>query len=216
MRIFHILHSEGVMTTTMGLFIVSVIAIFGAEMMIVVLCAKMLSVVPKWYGFLLFTHSSFGDLILMCAWIYLSSNKDQCWEDMKKGARVGKNVNLVICVSIVCSGVSAAFFYLGMKIWKGQGHLFARRSIDTVREHLLVSAYDDDDPSSSNEPPSSGVARIAVALHNCDGDNEDELSFQKGDTLELHEREGDWWVASLNGKRGLVPHNYIDEVSEEL
>ncbi|KAM9324123.1 rho GTPase-activating protein 4 [Gastrophryne carolinensis] len=37
-----------------------------------------------------------------------------------------------------------------------------------------------------------------------------ELSFKKGDVLQLHSKaSGDWWRGELAGLRGLVPHKYI-------
>ncbi|XP_068104325.1 rho GTPase-activating protein 4-like isoform X2 [Hyperolius riggenbachi] len=38
-----------------------------------------------------------------------------------------------------------------------------------------------------------------------------ELSFKKGDTLQLHSKaSGDWWRGEISGVRGLVPHKYIN------
>jgi Variant SH3 domain len=44
--------------------------------------------------------------------------------------------------------------------------------------------------------------------------NDMELSFKLGDVLGIvlpeTEDHSEWWVAEINGKRGLVPYNYID------
>ncbi|XP_071797799.1 growth factor receptor-bound protein 2-like [Asterias amurensis] len=53
----------------------------------------------------------------------------------------------------------------------------------------------------------------AVAKHSFKATSEDELSFEKGDTIVvnvLENSEQHWYKASLNGKRGLVPANYIE------
>uniref|UniRef100_A0A8C5GIM6 Osteoclast-stimulating factor 1 n=1 Tax=Gouania willdenowi TaxID=441366 RepID=A0A8C5GIM6_GOUWI len=43
--------------------------------------------------------------------------------------------------------------------------------------------------------------------------NEDELSFNKGDMiLVLRQEEGGWWEGTLNGKTGWFPSNYVREV----
>jgi len=216
---------DRVMNMTLGLMVVALMAFGGAETMCIILCARVLSKIHKWYGYLALAHSGFGALMLLGAWAYLSSNKNECWKNISHGARGGDNIDWTIIIWILYMGVTAAHCYLGMKIWrcekldeKGLLDLFGRRKCrrPTTREHLLVSSNDDEYSSSSYEAPNSEVKQIALALHDCDGDNEDELSFRKGDALQLHEREGDWWVASLNGKRGLVPVNYVDKLSDEL
>ncbi|KAL0974133.1 hypothetical protein UPYG_G00216080 [Umbra pygmaea] len=43
--------------------------------------------------------------------------------------------------------------------------------------------------------------------------NEDELSFNKGDLISVSRQEdGGWWEGSLNGKTGWFPSNYVREV----
>uniref|UniRef100_A0A674AXR1 Rac/Cdc42 guanine nucleotide exchange factor 6 n=1 Tax=Salmo trutta TaxID=8032 RepID=A0A674AXR1_SALTR len=43
--------------------------------------------------------------------------------------------------------------------------------------------------------------------------NEDELSFNKGDLIGVsRQEEGGWWEGSLNGKTGWFPSNYVREV----
>lgn len=37
----------------------------------------------------------------------------------------------------------------------------------------------------------------------------EELSFNTGDVLTIHQKKGDWWTAELNGRRGLIPSNYV-------
>lgn len=37
----------------------------------------------------------------------------------------------------------------------------------------------------------------------------EELSFNSGDVLTIHQQNGDWWMAELNGRRGLIPSNYV-------
>ncbi|XP_030891606.1 rho GTPase-activating protein 4 [Leptonychotes weddellii] len=50
----------------------------------------------------------------------------------------------------------------------------------------------------------------AVACFAYTGRTAQELSFQRGDVLRLHERaSGDWWRGECSGARGLIPHKYI-------
>ena len=53
-----------------------------------------------------------------------------------------------------------------------------------------------------------------IALFNYDKTTSEELSFQKGECLEiLNNQEGDWWLArSLDtGLEGYIPSNYVAE-----
>ncbi|XP_036127250.1 rho GTPase-activating protein 4 [Molossus molossus] len=50
----------------------------------------------------------------------------------------------------------------------------------------------------------------AVACFAYTGRTAQELTFQRGDVLRLHERaSGDWWRGECAGTRGLIPHKYI-------
>ncbi|CAG7821079.1 unnamed protein product, partial [Allacma fusca] len=64
------------------------------------------------------------------------------------------------------------------------------------------------------------VLDIMVALYNFTAQNEQEMNFQKGDRLEIVERpatDPDWFKArNSNGQVGLVPRNYLQELSEYL
>ncbi|KAB1253352.1 Rho GTPase-activating protein 4 [Camelus dromedarius] len=63
------------------------------------------------------------------------------------------------------------------------------------------------DPLSS--PDLEGVVE-AVACFAYTGRTAQELSFQRGDVLRLHERASrDWWRGERAGARGLIPHKYI-------
>ncbi|KAI7864496.1 hypothetical protein BDF14DRAFT_1833860 [Spinellus fusiger] len=55
-------------------------------------------------------------------------------------------------------------------------------------------------------------ARISKALHNYTSSPEDpnELSFEKGESLEIIDRSGNWWRArKTDGIEGIVPSNYV-------
>ena len=54
----------------------------------------------------------------------------------------------------------------------------------------------------------------ARAIFDCDGENENELCFKKFDVFENVRKsdEPQWLFADLNGKRGLIPENYIEYI----
>ncbi|XP_052073287.1 src kinase-associated phosphoprotein 2-like isoform X3 [Mytilus californianus] len=57
-----------------------------------------------------------------------------------------------------------------------------------------------------------------IGKWDCNGDNDKELSFKKGDIIYIINRDFDdrsWWVGELNGKFGLVPKNYLTEAYTE-
>ncbi|CAH2104122.1 unnamed protein product [Euphydryas editha] len=64
------------------------------------------------------------------------------------------------------------------------------------------------------------VLDIVVALYSFTSNNEQELSFEKGDRLEIIERppsDPEWYRARDNrGQIGLVPRNYLQELADYL
>lgn len=58
-----------------------------------------------------------------------------------------------------------------------------------------------------------GVQLMVKARFNFKQNNEDELSFAKGDVIQVtRQEEGGWWEGTLNGKTGWFPSNYVREV----
>ena len=54
--------------------------------------------------------------------------------------------------------------------------------------------------------------KIFVALYDYDARTDEDLSFRKGDHLEiLNDTQGDWWVARSKRTRqeGYIPSNYV-------
>ncbi|KAG0169130.1 hypothetical protein DFQ28_010833 [Apophysomyces sp. BC1034] len=65
-------------------------------------------------------------------------------------------------------------------------------------------------------PPSSKPSRsqYVVALYDYDAQAEGDLSFRKGDQIEVLERTADvndWWKGRLRGASGIFPGNYVSE-----
>ena len=70
-------------------------------------------------------------------------------------------------------------------------------------------------PMPPTEAPSTEV-KTYVALYDYDARTDEDLSFRKGDFLEVEAGncQFDWWMATSrsNGKRGYIPNNYVAEV----
>ncbi|KAF9428524.1 hypothetical protein BGZ94_002064 [Podila epigama] len=63
-------------------------------------------------------------------------------------------------------------------------------------------------------PKRLGV-KMAVALYDYDAQQEGDLSFRKDDRIEIVERKpsmDDWWTGRLNGRQGVFPGNYVQEL----
>lgn len=51
--------------------------------------------------------------------------------------------------------------------------------------------------------------RTAVAMYDFETNNPDELPFKRGDIITIHQETGQWWLGEINGRRGLIPANYV-------
>ncbi|TSS60354.1 Rho guanine nucleotide exchange factor 6 [Bagarius yarrelli] len=59
----------------------------------------------------------------------------------------------------------------------------------------------------------AGSQLVVKARFNFKQNNEDELSFSKGELIHVtRQEEGGWWEGMLNGKTGWFPSNYVREV----
>ncbi|KAM9471009.1 rho guanine nucleotide exchange factor 6 isoform 2-T2 [Clarias gariepinus] len=59
----------------------------------------------------------------------------------------------------------------------------------------------------------AGGQLVVKARFNFKQNNEDELSFNKGELIHVtRQEEGGWWEGQLNGKTGWFPSNYVREV----
>ena len=55
----------------------------------------------------------------------------------------------------------------------------------------------------------------ADALYDYTTQDSQQLSFKKGDKITILEKTGEWWFGELKGKKGYVPSNYIQLVTEK-
>ncbi|XP_055839507.1 tyrosine-protein kinase Src42A-like isoform X2 [Episyrphus balteatus] len=67
-------------------------------------------------------------------------------------------------------------------------------------------------PQIPENETSSSNAKIFVALYDYDARTDEDLSFRKGEHLEiLNDTQGDWWLARSKKTRqeGYIPSNYV-------
>lgn len=78
----------------------------------------------------------------------------------------------------------------------------------------------DNDDSIHTYAMAENVLDIVVALYSFNSNNDTELSFEKGDRLEIVDRppaDPEWYKArNQKGQIGLVPRNYLQELQEYL
>lgn len=67
-------------------------------------------------------------------------------------------------------------------------------------------------PAANSAEPEQTTTRIFVALYDYDARTDEDLSFRKGEHLEiLNDTQGDWWLARSKRTRqeGYIPSNYV-------
>uniref|UniRef100_A0A672PF46 Rho guanine nucleotide exchange factor 7-like n=1 Tax=Sinocyclocheilus grahami TaxID=75366 RepID=A0A672PF46_SINGR len=112
--------------------------------------------------------------------------------DLFQGQNFSKVLNCLVALNKATSGE------IRLK------HLYYQCSLTRCLSNLLISK----DMSENNAPQVLVKARF-----NFQQTNEDELSFDKGDIIQVtRQEEGGWWEGSLNGKTGWFPSNYVKEI----
>ncbi len=65
-------------------------------------------------------------------------------------------------------------------------------------------------PIPSPKLPEIKIKEEWTALYDFETQEKGYLSFKTGEAISISEKIGDWWSGELNGKKGLVPSNYIE------
>eukprot|EP01101_Sappina_pedata_P009388 TRINITY_DN5463_c0_g1_i1.p1 TRINITY_DN5463_c0_g1~~TRINITY_DN5463_c0_g1_i1.p1 ORF type:complete len:427 (-),score=128.29 TRINITY_DN5463_c0_g1_i1:73-1317(-) len=88
-----------------------------------------------------------------------------------------------------------------------------------VGSHIPVDQYSGSSSASvpaSNQsaPPGDQLAQpiVCKAVYEFNATEPGELAFNVGDVLLIHKKFGDWWEAELNGCRGIIPSNYVQQL----
>ncbi|KAI8636235.1 P-loop containing nucleoside triphosphate hydrolase protein [Parasitella parasitica] len=67
-------------------------------------------------------------------------------------------------------------------------------------------------PETSTPKPPLSIHPVYKAIYAFESQEGGEVSFQKGDTMEIVEKdENGWWLVRVNGKDGWAPSNYLEE-----
>ncbi|XP_045123292.1 rho GTPase-activating protein 26-like isoform X24 [Portunus trituberculatus] len=102
----------------------------------------------------------------------------------------------------------------------------------TYRQHIETNSITGSQstllpPTSSSPPPPSSIPtsngtisfqpRRVRTLYACVGENESELSFEPNQVLTnvRPSQEPGWLVGTLNGRTGLVPENYVEDIEDK-
>uniref|UniRef100_A0A8C8EP64 Osteoclast-stimulating factor 1 n=1 Tax=Oncorhynchus tshawytscha TaxID=74940 RepID=A0A8C8EP64_ONCTS len=115
------------------------------------------------------------------------------------------------CTSLKVEGFEPECLYSGEKFNKvlttllGVNFATQGKSNDCI---YLLGLIQEDEMSENG----GGGLVLVKARFQFKQNNEDELSFNKGDLISVsRQEEGGWWEGSLNGKTGWFPSNYVRE-----
>ena len=62
--------------------------------------------------------------------------------------------------------------------------------------------------------PAGGGGNQCKAIYPYTGSQDDELSFEAGDVINIvNQDKDDWWSGELNGKTGVFPANYVEPMA---
>ncbi|XP_055304086.1 cytoplasmic protein NCK1 [Sitodiplosis mosellana] len=100
--------------------------------------------------------------------------------------------------------------------WRGQ----SGNAVGWFPSNYTTEECDNNDEQIHTYAMAENVLDIVVALYSFNSNNDQELTFDKGDRLEIVDRpasDPEWYKArNNNGQIGLVPRNYLQELSEYL
>ena len=113
-------------------------------------------------------------------------------EFCKKHTKQPLNLYCKTCSTIICSDCAI------------KGHV--QHTFDLI-EIIDKNQVKEDKPK--NYKPRN--YKLCVGKYDYTGDDDDNLSFEKGDRLYVNDDEGDWWFAEAkdSGKVGFIPKNYV-------
>lgn len=80
---------------------------------------------------------------------------------------------------------------------------------NTTSAASAPSTFSDPPTRTLPQPPPKVNVKQARAIYDFNAQEDNEVGFKAGDVLTIHNTRGDWWEGELNGKRGLLPSNYV-------
>lgn len=100
--------------------------------------------------------------------------------------------------------------------WRGQ----SGNNVGWFPSNYTTEELDNNDENLHTYAMAESVLDIVVALYAFNSNNDQELSFEKGDRLEIIDRppsDPEWFKArNQQGQIGLVPRNYLQELNDYL
>uniref|UniRef100_A0A667XC80 Osteoclast-stimulating factor 1 n=1 Tax=Myripristis murdjan TaxID=586833 RepID=A0A667XC80_9TELE len=116
------------------------------------------------------------------------------------------------CSSLKVEGFEPECVYTGENFGKVLTTLLAV-NFATQGKRCAVSLYTPGSKPAEMSENGGGGQLIVKARFNFKQNNEDELSFTKGELIVVtRQEEGGWWEGTLNGKTGWFPSNYVREI----
>uniref|UniRef100_A0AAR2M1C5 Rac/Cdc42 guanine nucleotide exchange factor (GEF) 6 n=1 Tax=Pygocentrus nattereri TaxID=42514 RepID=A0AAR2M1C5_PYGNA len=118
------------------------------------------------------------------------------------------------CLSLKVEGFEPESLYSGENFSKVLSTLLAINIV--TQGNSLTCTYSNKSLRRQSKEMSEnggGTQLVVKARFNFKQNNEDELSFKKGELIHVtRQEEGGWWEGNLNGKTGWFPSNYVREV----
>uniref|UniRef100_A0A4W3IMC1 Rho guanine nucleotide exchange factor (GEF) 7a n=1 Tax=Callorhinchus milii TaxID=7868 RepID=A0A4W3IMC1_CALMI len=134
-----------------------------------------------------------------CAFFYLQTFDAN---DLFQGQNFNKVLSSLVALNKVTAGKGNSCVKVGVHTYLLHNTMGAE-SIIFLNTHCVIHrSYDN-----------SNYQMVVKARFNFQQNNEDELSFAKGDIIHVcRVEEGGWWEGLLNGKTGWFPSNYVREI----
>uniref|UniRef100_A0A8C1IB26 Rho guanine nucleotide exchange factor (GEF) 7a n=1 Tax=Cyprinus carpio TaxID=7962 RepID=A0A8C1IB26_CYPCA len=156
-----------------------------------------------------FLQSSLKDGVVLCRLLerLRPGTTDKIYQDPKNDSECLSNITEFLkgCAVFRVEPFEAGDLF--------QGHNFSRVLTTLVALNKVTAGYTLSLSLLKDMTENSNTQLVVKARFNFQQTNEDELSFSKGDIINVtRTEEGGWWEGSLNGKTGWFPSNYVREV----
>uniref|UniRef100_H2L8J0 Rac/Cdc42 guanine nucleotide exchange factor 6 n=1 Tax=Oryzias latipes TaxID=8090 RepID=H2L8J0_ORYLA len=173
-----------------------------------------------------FLKASLKDGVVLCKLTerLIPDFTPKCSQEPRTEAECISNIREFLrgCSSLKVEGFEPEWLYTGENFGKVLATLMAFNFATQGKSEALFPNIGRNDSLSAaiigtttlEMSENGGGGQLMVkARFNFKQNNEDELSFNKGEViLVTRQEEGGWWEGSLNGKTGWFPSNYVREV----